>query len=117
MFCCVLCLGTVLPAWFRFKYPHIAIGALASYAPILHFDNIVPLTSFYDAIYQDFEVMYALLPGNIIHKYCSTYTHLMQNKTGLNKKRLLDGTLWHKNDYSHLLHEITRQLRKVIRSG
>uniref|UniRef100_M4EWF7 Serine racemase n=1 Tax=Brassica campestris TaxID=3711 RepID=M4EWF7_BRACM len=35
--------------------PHIAIGALASYAPILHFDNIVPLTSFYDAIYQDFK--------------------------------------------------------------
>ncbi|CAN7028401.1 unnamed protein product [Brassica oleracea var. botrytis] len=46
--------------WFRLKYPHIAIGALASSAPILQFDNIVPSTSFYDAISQDFKVLYAL---------------------------------------------------------
>lgn len=47
--------GGMLAAWFRLKYPHIAIGALASSAPIIHFDNIVPLTSFYDAISQDFK--------------------------------------------------------------
>ncbi|ANM62204.1 alpha/beta-Hydrolases superfamily protein [Arabidopsis thaliana] len=47
--------GGMLAAWFRLKYPHITIGALASSAPILHFDNIVPLTSFYDAISQDFK--------------------------------------------------------------
>ncbi|KAF3565604.1 hypothetical protein DY000_02013782 [Brassica cretica] len=50
-----------LADWFRLKYPHIAIGALASSAPILQFDNIVPLTSFYDAISQDFKV----LPHNL----------------------------------------------------
>ncbi|CAN6861948.1 unnamed protein product [Brassica oleracea] len=50
----------VVFAWFRLKYPHIAIGALASSATILQFDNIVPLTSFYDAISQDFKVLYAL---------------------------------------------------------
>ncbi|WZZ89781.1 hypothetical protein YC2023_118360 [Brassica napus] len=49
-----------LAAWFRLKYPHIAIRALASSATILQFDNIVPLTSFYDAISQDFKVLYAL---------------------------------------------------------
>ncbi|XP_048596440.1 lysosomal Pro-X carboxypeptidase-like [Brassica napus] len=47
--------GSYGGTWFRLKYPHIAIGALASSAPILQFDNIVPLTSFYDAISQDFK--------------------------------------------------------------
>ncbi|KGN60732.1 lysosomal Pro-X carboxypeptidase [Cucumis sativus] len=47
--------GGMLAAWFRLKYPHITIGALASSAPILHFDNIVPWSSFYDAVSQDFK--------------------------------------------------------------
>lgn len=51
----------MLAAWFRLKYPHIAIGALASSAPILHFDDIIPQTSFYDAVSQDFKVISSLL--------------------------------------------------------
>ncbi|KAG9456275.1 hypothetical protein H6P81_000783 [Aristolochia fimbriata] len=47
--------GGMLAAWFRLKYPHIAIGALASSAPILQFDNITPWTSFYDAVSKDFK--------------------------------------------------------------
>ncbi|GMY24995.1 lysosomal Pro-X carboxypeptidase isoform X2, partial [Fagus crenata] len=47
--------GGMLAAWFRLKYPHIAIGALASSAPILHSDDITPRSSFYDAISQDFK--------------------------------------------------------------
>ncbi|XP_010047139.2 lysosomal Pro-X carboxypeptidase [Eucalyptus grandis] len=47
--------GGMLAAWFRLKYPHVAIGALASSAPILHFDDIIPQTSFYDAVSQDFK--------------------------------------------------------------
>ncbi|CAI9098900.1 OLC1v1035631C1 [Oldenlandia corymbosa var. corymbosa] len=47
--------GGMLAAWFRLKYPHIAIGALASSAPILQFDDIVPWSSFYDAVSQDFK--------------------------------------------------------------
>ncbi|EOA18671.1 hypothetical protein CARUB_v10007247mg [Capsella rubella] len=47
--------GGMLAAWFRLKYPHIAIGALASSAPILQFDKIVPSSSFYDSISQDFK--------------------------------------------------------------
>ncbi|KAJ6857383.1 hypothetical protein NC651_038934 [Populus alba x Populus x berolinensis] len=46
---------SVLAAWFRLKYPHIAIGALASSAPILQFDDITPWSSFYDAVSQDFK--------------------------------------------------------------
>ena len=71
MLYCVSRLVTVLAAWFRLKYPHITIGALASSAPILHFDNIVPLTSFYDAISQDFKVLYALFPAIFIQKWHS----------------------------------------------
>ncbi|KAL6603746.1 hypothetical protein ACP70R_044107 [Stipagrostis hirtigluma subsp. patula] len=47
--------GGMLASWFRLKYPHVAIGALASSAPILQFDNITPWSSFYDAVSQDFK--------------------------------------------------------------
>ncbi|CAN4113183.1 unnamed protein product [Withania somnifera] len=47
--------GGMLAAWFRLKYPHIAIGAVASSAPILQFDKITPWSSFYDAVSQDFK--------------------------------------------------------------
>ncbi|GER37102.1 serine carboxypeptidase S28 family protein [Striga asiatica] len=47
--------GGMLAAWFRLKYPHIAIGALSSSAPILQFDTITPWSSFYDGVSQDFK--------------------------------------------------------------
>ncbi|KAH9664093.1 hypothetical protein KPL70_019900 [Citrus sinensis] len=40
--------GGMLAAWMRLKYPHIAIGALASSAPILQFEDIVPPETFYN---------------------------------------------------------------------
>ncbi|KAJ4705326.1 lysosomal Pro-X carboxypeptidase [Melia azedarach] len=46
--------GGMLAAWFRLKYPHVAIGALASSAPILNFDNITSAYSFNNIITQDF---------------------------------------------------------------
>ncbi|MCL7025973.1 hypothetical protein MKW94_009997 [Papaver nudicaule] len=46
--------GGMLAAWLRLKYPHIAIGALASSAPILQFENIVPSETFYDIVSHDF---------------------------------------------------------------
>ncbi|GER41872.1 serine carboxypeptidase S28 family protein [Striga asiatica] len=48
--------GGMLAAWFRLKYPHVAIGALASSAPILNFDNITSPYSFDDVITKDFRV-------------------------------------------------------------
>lgn len=60
-----LFLLVVLAAWFRLKYPHIAIGALASSAPILQFDVITPWSSFYDAVSQDYKV--SLLNNNLIY--------------------------------------------------
>ncbi|XP_058765202.1 uncharacterized protein LOC131638651 [Vicia villosa] len=47
--------GGMLAAWMRLKYPHIAIGALASSAPILEFEDIVPLETFYDIVSNGFK--------------------------------------------------------------
>ncbi|XWS70374.1 hypothetical protein CRYUN_Cryun03dG0042700 [Craigia yunnanensis] len=47
--------GSYGGTWFILKYHHIAIGALASSAPILQFDKIIPWSSFYDAVSQDFK--------------------------------------------------------------
>ncbi|KDP32128.1 hypothetical protein JCGZ_12589 [Jatropha curcas] len=47
--------GGMLAAWMRLKYPHIAIGALASSAPILQFEDIVPPETFYDIVSSDFK--------------------------------------------------------------
>ncbi|KAL5545780.1 hypothetical protein UlMin_005467, partial [Ulmus minor] len=44
-----------LAAWFRLKYPHIAIGALASSSPILGFENLTSPYSFNNIITQDFK--------------------------------------------------------------
>lgn len=49
-------LVAVLASWFRLKYPHIALGALASSAPILYFDDSVPLVGFYSIVTKDFKV-------------------------------------------------------------
>ncbi|XP_051226905.1 uncharacterized protein [Lolium perenne] len=47
--------GGMLAAWMRLKYPHISVGALASSAPILQFEDIVPPTIFYDLVSNDFK--------------------------------------------------------------
>ena len=51
----------VLAAWMRLKYPHIAIGALASSAPVLQFEDIVPPETYYDIVSNDFRVCFKLL--------------------------------------------------------
>ncbi|XP_021289471.1 lysosomal Pro-X carboxypeptidase-like [Herrania umbratica] len=60
--------GGMLAAWFRLKYPHIAIGALASSAPILNFENITSPYSFNNIITQDFrsesENCYKVIKGS-----------------------------------------------------
>ncbi|GFP85876.1 lysosomal pro-x carboxypeptidase [Phtheirospermum japonicum] len=47
--------GGMLASWFRLKYPHIVLGALASSAPILYFDNITPQNGYYSIVSKDFE--------------------------------------------------------------
>ncbi|KAJ4841787.1 hypothetical protein Tsubulata_010534 [Turnera subulata] len=47
--------GGMLAAWFRLKYPHVALGALASSAPILYFDDIAPRQGYYSIVTKDFK--------------------------------------------------------------
>ncbi|CAL0318469.1 unnamed protein product [Lupinus luteus] len=47
--------GGMLASWFRLKYPHIALGALASSAPILYFDGIAPQHGYYYVVTKDFK--------------------------------------------------------------
>ncbi|XP_022944256.1 lysosomal Pro-X carboxypeptidase-like [Cucurbita moschata] len=46
--------GGMLATWFRLKYPHVALGALASSAPILYFDDITPRNGYYAVVTKDF---------------------------------------------------------------
>ncbi|GAB4824848.1 hypothetical protein Ancab_007717 [Ancistrocladus abbreviatus] len=46
--------GGMLASWFRLKYPHVALGALASSAPILYFDDITPQDGYYSIVTKDF---------------------------------------------------------------
>ncbi|XP_065867922.1 uncharacterized protein [Euphorbia lathyris] len=47
--------GGELASWFRLKYPHIVIGALASSAPILYFDDIIPQNGYHSIVTKDFK--------------------------------------------------------------
>ena len=47
---------SVLASWFRLKYPHVALGALASSAPILYFDDITPQNGYFSVVSKDFKV-------------------------------------------------------------
>ncbi|CAN1777417.1 Lysosomal Pro-X carboxypeptidase [Linum perenne] len=51
----------VLAAWMRLKYPHLTVGALVSSAPILQFEDIVPLDTFYNIVSNDFKVSLLLV--------------------------------------------------------
>ncbi|XWS28653.1 hypothetical protein CRYUN_Cryun25bG0089400 [Craigia yunnanensis] len=46
--------GGMLASWFRLKYPHVALGALASSAPILYFDKITPRGAYFSVVTKDF---------------------------------------------------------------
>ncbi|KAJ7981085.1 Lysosomal Pro-X carboxypeptidase [Quillaja saponaria] len=46
--------GGMLASWLRLKYPHIALGALASSAPILYFDDITPESGYYSIVTKNF---------------------------------------------------------------
>ena len=47
-------LYAVLVWWFRLKYPHMAIGALASSTLILYFDDITAQDVYYSIVSRDF---------------------------------------------------------------
>jgi lysosomal Pro-X carboxypeptidase len=50
----------VLASWFRLKYPHhLAIGALASSAPILFIEDMIQPNAYFDVVSRDFKVIHS----------------------------------------------------------
>ncbi|KAM9659785.1 lysosomal Pro-X carboxypeptidase [Trichechus inunguis] len=47
--------GGMLAAWFRMKYPHLVVGALAASAPIWQFEDLVPCGIFMETVTRDFK--------------------------------------------------------------
>ncbi|OPJ74645.1 lysosomal Pro-X carboxypeptidase isoform X1 [Patagioenas fasciata] len=47
--------GGMLAAWFRMKYPHLVVGALAASAPIWQFGDLVPCGAFFSIVTKDFK--------------------------------------------------------------
>ncbi|GAY64892.1 hypothetical protein CUMW_237070 [Citrus unshiu] len=43
-----------LATWFRLKYPHIALGALASSAPVLYYEDITPHNAYYSIVTKNY---------------------------------------------------------------
>ncbi|KAJ7571635.1 hypothetical protein O6H91_01G170100 [Diphasiastrum complanatum] len=76
--------GGMLAAWFRLKYPHIVIGALAASAPILQFEDLVPDDIFNKIISSDFkEESYACF--DFVQKSWSAIDALAAEEGGLHK--------------------------------
>ncbi|XP_057864871.1 uncharacterized protein LOC131072653 [Cryptomeria japonica] len=76
--------GGMLTAWFRLKYPHLSIGALASSAPILNLDDIAPTYSFGSIITKDFRMCNAInsLPGeaDTVSRIAAVANYMSQNQ-------------------------------------
>ncbi|KAG7551575.1 Alpha/Beta hydrolase fold [Arabidopsis thaliana x Arabidopsis arenosa] len=47
--------GGMLAAWFKLKYPHIALGALASSAPLLYFEDTLPKHGYFYIVTKVFK--------------------------------------------------------------
>ncbi|XP_059068226.1 uncharacterized protein LOC131072659 [Cryptomeria japonica] len=75
--------GGMLAAWFRLKYAHLTIDALASSAPILHLDDNAPTNSSASIVTKDFRVCsficYAFIyeSWDVIDKIASTPQRLL----------------------------------------
>ncbi|GAY64891.1 hypothetical protein CUMW_237060 [Citrus unshiu] len=61
--------GGMLATWFRLKYPHVALGALASSAPILYFDDITPQNGYYSIVTRDFRALKDHRAGRYLELY------------------------------------------------
>ncbi|XP_060659290.1 LOW QUALITY PROTEIN: lysosomal Pro-X carboxypeptidase [Drosophila nasuta] len=83
--------GGMLSAWFRMKYPHIVIGALAASAPILQFPGLTPCEIFNRITTTVYETAYNANCSANIGKSWKAFETLAANDAG--KKQL--GDLFH----------------------
>ncbi|KAM7086658.1 lysosomal Pro-X carboxypeptidase isoform 1-T3 [Molossus nigricans] len=75
--------GGMLAAWFRMKYPHMVVGALAASAPIWQFEDMVPCGVFMEIVTADFRRSSPNCSKSI-RKSWDAIHRLTRNGTGLN---------------------------------
>ncbi|GLJ47244.1 hypothetical protein SUGI_0997220 [Cryptomeria japonica] len=78
--------GGMLAAWFRLKYAHLTIDALASSAPILHLDDNAPTNSSASIVTKDFRCL-DLSPVNLTYsgwnlQFCTEMVFPISNPPG-----------------------------------
>lgn len=74
--------GGMLAAWFRMKYPHLAVGALAASAPIWQFEDLVPCGVFMKIVTDDFRKSGPNCTENIRRSW-GVINHLSTTRSGL----------------------------------
>lgn len=87
--------GGMLAAWMRLKYPHISIGALASSAPILQFEDLVPPETFYNIVSNDFK-----------HESMSCFTIIKESWDVINSVEQMNGGLAQLTKTFHLCRKL-----------
>jgi lysosomal Pro-X carboxypeptidase len=100
--------GGMLAAWFRIKYPHIVVGALASSAPILNFQDMVDPTAFSHVVTLDYQKVDLRCP-KIIHQALINLTQVAQQSGGfevLTKTFRLCSPIQSMNDVYNLINWI-----------
>ncbi|XP_007537171.2 lysosomal Pro-X carboxypeptidase [Erinaceus europaeus] len=75
--------GGMLAAWFRMKYPHMVVGALAASAPIWQFEDMVPCDGFMNIVTTDFRKSGPNCSDSI-RKSWDVINHYGSTGTGLN---------------------------------
>ncbi|MCD7471060.1 hypothetical protein HAX54_011340 [Datura stramonium] len=87
--------GGMLAAWMRLKYPHISIGALASSAPVLQFEDLVPPETFYNIVSNDFR-----------HESTSCFNTIKESWDVINKVGRINGGLAQLTKTFHICREL-----------
>ncbi|NXR06695.1 PCP carboxypeptidase, partial [Semnornis frantzii] len=74
--------GGMLAAWFRMKYPHVVVGALAASAPIWQFGDLVPCGRFFSVVTNNYK-MGGMGCAESIRKSWNAINHLATTDAGL----------------------------------
>lgn len=74
--------GGMLAAWFRMKYPHVVVGALAASAPIWQFGDLVPCGAYFTIVTNDFKKSGTGCSESIRNSW-SAVNHLSSTDAGL----------------------------------
>ncbi|KAH7542070.1 hypothetical protein FEM48_Zijuj02G0034400 [Ziziphus jujuba var. spinosa] len=97
--------GGMLASWFRLKYPHMALGALASSAPVLYFDDLVPHDGYYTFVTKEYRDVSE-----------SCYETIRDSWSEINKVADEENGLWKLHEKFHTCSSIDYPVTKLCRA-